>query len=287
MTGDTRCIQPIDPASLGIEEHHVEIDTSTAHPARVYDWLLGGKDNLAPDRAVGEQILAVAPDIQSLAQHNREFIHRAVRYLVREEGIEQIIDVGTGIPTEPAVHDVARQLNAHVRVAYVDNDPVVLAHGRALLSRYDGVVTVSGDLLDPPSVLDHPDLASLIDFTQPVAILFAAVLHFVTDEQNPWRIIAAYRDKIVPGSAVVVSHISSTRHEHSEVDALVQSYRTSAPLVFRSDPEIRHLFDGFDLAEPGLVALHEWRPDFSRPNSEGGTWGSVGVGLYPARASQP
>lgn len=286
MTDGRSYIRPVDPASLGIEENHVEVDTSVAHPARVYDWLLGGKDNFASDRAVGERLVVAAPDVQHLALRNREFIHRAVRYLVRDEGIEQILDVGTGIPTVPAVHEVAQQINPHVRVVYVDNDPVVLSHGRALLSRHDGVRTLQGDLLDPGSVLDRPELRALIDFTQPVAVLFAAVFHFVTDEQDPRRIITAYRDALVPGSAVVVSHISSSRHERDEVDSLVTSYRTSAPLVFRSDSEVLHLFDGFDLVEPGLVPLHDWRPDSSSPPSEGGLWGTAGVGLYSTSASR-
>ena len=271
--------RPVDPEELGIAERHVEIDTSVPHPARVYDWLLGGKDNFGPDRDVGERLVSAVPDIQDLVRRNREFIHRAVRYLVHEQHIEQIIDVGTGIPTAPAVHEVAREINPDVRVAYVDNDPIVLAHDRALLSREEGVVTFLGDLLDPASVLDQPDVRRLIDFRQPVAVLFAAVFHFITDDQDPQAIVAAYRERMAHGSAMVVSHLSTSHRSRSEVEEFQRNYQTSAPLVFRRDTEIMELFEGFSLVDPGLVTLHEWRPDSDDPPQDGGSWATAAVGL--------
>jgi hypothetical protein len=264
---------------MGIRERRVEIDTTTPHPARVYDWLLGGKDNFGPDREVGERLLTAVPDIRDLVRRNREFINRAVRYLVEDEGIEQIIDVGTGIPTSPAVHEIARRINPEARVAYVDNDPIVLAHDTALLSREDGVVTFLGDLTDPSSVLDQPEVHELIDFTRPVAILFAAVFHFVTDEQDPDGIVAAYRARLVPDSALVISHLTTSHRDREAVAEFVGNYQTSAPLVFRADPDIRRLFDGFPLVEPGLVPLHEWRPDSPDAPVDGSTWASAGVGI--------
>lgn len=271
--------KPVDTEKLGIASNHAEIDTSIAHPARVYDYLLGGKDNFEPDRVVGDRLIRAVPDIQPLVRRNREFIQRAVRYLVEDEGIEQIIDVGTGIPTSPAVHETAREINPGVRIAYVDNDPIVLAHDRALLSREEGVVTFLGDLVDPPSVLDHPGLREHIDFDRPVAVLFAAVFHFVTDDQDPGGIVAAYRKRMAPGSAMVISHLSRRHRPREAVDEFVRSYKTSAPLVFRSEPEIRELFDGFDLVEPGLVPLHEWRPDSSAPDEDGSTWVDAAVAV--------
>lgn len=271
--------RPVDTSRLGIATPRTEIDTTVPHPARVYDWLLGGKDNFAPDRDIGERLISAVPDIQDLVRRNREFIHRAVRYLVREQGIEQIIDVGTGIPTAPAVHEVARAINPEVRVAYVDNDPIVLAHDRALLSREEGVVTFLGDLVDPASVLNQPEVSQLIDFREPVAVVFAAVFHFVTDDQDPQAVVAAYRERMAPGSAMVISHLSYSHRTRADVDEFVRHYKTSAPLVFRRDEEILELFEGFSLAEPGLVPLHEWRPDSDDPPQEGGTWGSAGVGI--------
>lgn len=271
--------KPVDTEKLGIASNHAEIDTSIAHPARVYDYLLGGKDNFEPDRVVGDRLINAIPDIQPLVLRNRAFIRRAVRHLVEDEGIEQIIDVGTGIPTSPAVHQIAREINPGVRVAYVDNDPIVLAHDRALLSREEGVVTYLGDLMRPESVLDHPGLRELIDFDRPIALLFAAVIHFVTDDQDPHGIIAAYRSRLPRGSAMVISHVSTTRSDPRSVADFVSAYQTSSPVVFRSTGEIRGLFTGFDLIEPGVVPLHEWRPDTDEQAEEGGISGDAGVGI--------
>lgn len=279
---DRKPLRPVDRVNYAGDPAHADIDTSTAHPARVYDWLLGGKDNFAADRAVAERLTIVVPDIQNLVRRNREFIHRAVRYLVGEQGIEQIIDVGTGIPTAPAVHEVARSINPNVRVAYVDNDPIVLAHDRALLSRQDGIVTFLGDLVEPESVLEQQAVRELIDFREPFAVLFAAVFHFITDDQDPERIVKAYREKMAPGSAVVISHLSTSHRDRDSVDEFVTNYQASAPLVFRPDGEIRRLFDGFHLVDPGLTPLHAWRPDDPTAPDEGGTWATAGVGLLRA-----
>jgi len=258
----------------------MEHDSTVAHPARVYDFLLGGKDNYAADREVAEQVLELIPDAGALCRRNREFIHRAVRHLVADRGIEQIIDVGTGVPTSPAVHEVARELNPAVRVAYVDNDPVVLAYGRALLATEPGVVTFAGDLREPASVLDQPALRALIDFSRPVAVLFAAVFHFVPDACDPAGIIAAYRRRMAPGSAVVISHNTSTDNDPEEVRRAVAVYEASEPLIVRTREQITGLFDGFDIREPGVVKLHQWRPapDGTTPTA-GGTWMCAGLGI--------
>jgi len=275
----SRGFRPVDPAELGIEPKNVTIDTTIAHPARVYDYLLGGKDNFTPDREVAEQLVTDVPDVRDLARRNRDFVNRAARYLVADLGIRQIIDVGTGIPTSPAVHEIARAIAPDVTVAYVDNDPIVLAHDRALLSREDGVVTFIGDLRDPSSVLEQPELRELIDFDRPVAVLFAAVFQFVTDDQDPKGIIDAYRSQMVSGSAMALSHPSTSHRSPAAVRKLLAAYRTSAPLVFRDDTAITGFFDGFAVQPPGIVPLHRWRPDADGQPTTGGDWGSAGVGI--------
>jgi len=278
---DSGFFQPLDPQEFGVDPSQVKIDTTVAHPARVYDFLLGGKDNYAADRVVAEQGLGLIPDAGQAARCNREFIHRAVRYLVGEVGITQIIDVGTGIPTSPAVHEIARQVDPAVQVAYVDNDPVVLAHDRALLATEPGVVTFAGDLREPASVLDQSAVGELIDFTRPVAVLFAAVFHFVTDDQDPAGIIAAYRRRMAPGSAVVISHDTSTGRDPALVRQAEELYdNASAPLVMRTREQITALFDGFHICEPGVVNLHQWRPAPGEITpTTGGEWMHAGVGL--------
>jgi len=271
--------RPVDTEKLGIKSHHAEIDTTVAHSARVYDYWLGGKDNFEPDRLVADRMIRAVPDIQPLVRRNREFIQRAVRYFVGEQGIDQIIDIGTGIPTSPAVHQVAREINPDVRVAYVDNDPIVLAHDRALLSREEGVVTFLGDLMEPETVLDDPGLRELIDFDRPVAVIFAAVIHFIPDEQDPLGMLAKYRARLAPGSGIAISQVSTTRRTPEQVAEFVGNYNTTTPLIFRTDEEIRALFAGFELVEPGVVAVHTWRQDSDDAPTEGGDWGSAGVGM--------
>jgi hypothetical protein len=183
-----------------------DVDTSRPHTARMYDFYLNGKDNYAADRNAAREVLRVAPEIRDTALANRAFLGRAVRYLVRDAGIRQIIDIGTGIPAAGNVHEVAQQAAPDVRVAYVDNDPIVHVHADALLTGTGITSIVLADLRDPEAILGHPQIRELIDFTDPVALLLIAILHFITDEEGPAGIVATLRDALAPGSYLALSH---------------------------------------------------------------------------------
>lgn len=240
------------------------IDTSRPSVARMYDYYLGGKDHFAVDRAAAEQAIASFPEVPVLARTNRAFLGRVVRYLARDCGIRQFIDLGTGIPTAGNVHEVAQRADPGARVVYVDNDPIVLAHGRALLEdagQGDSVRVIDADMRDPSSVLSNADVDALIDWSQPLGVLFISVLHFVT--ADPGKITAAYRDAVAPGSYLALSHLSYGTAGESEVDEAADRVygSTASGLVSRTADEIEGLFAGFDLVEPGLVPVAEWRPD--------------------------
>jgi hypothetical protein len=183
-----------------------DIDTSRPHPARMYDFYLGGKDNYAVDQEAAQEILRAVPEVRDMARENRAFLQRAVRFLVGEAGIRQIIDIGTGIPAAGNVHEVAREMAPDVRVIYVDNDPIVHVHASALLTGTGSTRIVLADLREPGTILSHPKVRELIDFSQPVALLLVAILHFITDDANPGQIIATFRDALPLGSYLVLSH---------------------------------------------------------------------------------
>ncbi|ARP68668.1 hypothetical protein LK07_01555 [Streptomyces pluripotens] len=250
------------------------IDTSKPHPARIYDYLLGGKDNYEVDQRAADELAAAAPEARIGVQANRAFLRRAVRYVV-DGGIRQILDIGTGLPTSPNVHEVAHEAAPDVRVAYVDNDPIVAAHGNALLSRSGATSIVLGDLRDPRSVLDHPDVRAVIDFDQPVALLLVAVLHFLTDAEQPAEVIATLRDALPTGSYLVLSHATGDFADRSAAQAVYN--KATATLNLRSRAEIERFFDGFELVEPGLAQVPFWRPDTTPPprSAEIGFYGGV------------
>jgi hypothetical protein len=257
-----------------------EIDVTIAHPARIYDFLLGGKDNYESDRAVAEKMIAINPLARAGARRNREFLLRAVRTMVADLGIDQILDLGAGIPTAPNVHQVARAENPAAVVAYVDNDPIVLAHDRALLSVEPGVRTVLGDFTDPPSVLDDPEIGELIDWSRPVGVVMASVFHFVPDELDPPAMVAAYRDRMASGSAVAISMLTSEGADPGQMSQATRDYRATQGLTFRDRARIAEFFAGFDVLEPGLVHPADWRPTQVPPTDvEGSTVMLVGVGV--------
>ena len=240
----------------------------------MYDFVLGGKDNYAVDRAAAARILEIFPELEQLVKENRAFLVRAVRYLA-EQGIDQFIDLGTGIPTSPNVHEVAREVHPKARVVYVDNDPVVTVHNRALRASDDGIVAIPGDIRQPAEILGDPNLTSVIDFARPVGILFVDVLHFVTDEENPAGIVAAFRDQVAAGSHLVISAASIEGVDPERVEKVSAVYQNATtPLVPRPGAEIRGYFDGFDLVPPGVVNLTRWHAD--GPDIAGGL-GGVGV----------
>jgi hypothetical protein len=254
-----------------------DIDTSWPHPARMYDFYLGGKDNYAVDQEAAREILRAVPEVRDMARENRAFLQRAVRFLVGEAGIRQIIDIGTGIPTAGNVHEVAREMAPDVRVVYVDNDPIVHVHASALLTGTGSTRIVLGDLREPETILAHPKVRELIDFSQPVALLLVAILHFMTDDENPERIVAAFRDALPLGSYLALSHGTADFHSQDAVSHGTKVYqRATAPLVLRSHAQVTALFDGFDIVEPGLVQVPLWRPDGKRPRLRDRT----GIGIY-------
>ncbi|MBI1759319.1 MAG: SAM-dependent methyltransferase [Actinobacteria bacterium] len=237
-----------------------EIDQSKPSVARIYDYILGGKDNFAVDREAAEKAFVMFPDVRDVAVANRGFLVRAVR-LMAEAGIRQYLDLGTGIPTSPNVHEVARQTHPDARVVYVDNDPMVMAHNRALRATSPGVATVHQDLRDPAGVLADPVVRDLIDFDEPVGLLLIGVMHFVPVDIGA-AIVARYRKALVPGSYLVLSTqcvdgtvAGGIEHAESTLAPML------GPVVARSAAQIEELFEGFDLLEPGLVDVSRWRAD--------------------------
>jgi hypothetical protein len=234
-------------------------DPSVPSPARMYDYYLGGKDNFPADRQAAELALSVVPFGLEVARANRQFLARAVTLMARD-GIGQFIDLGTGLPTRPNVHEVARSVHPDARVLYVDNDPMVCSQARALLATNDGVAAIHGDIRSPQAILNDPVTRTLIDFTQPVGVLFVAVLHFLTDDDQPGEQVAAFRWRMASGSMLAVSHITSDGTP-PEIQATIRDVyaKASAPAVFRSRQEIESFFGGLDLVEPGLVEVGAWR----------------------------
>ncbi|GAA0995272.1 SAM-dependent methyltransferase [Acrocarpospora macrocephala] len=237
------------------------IDASTPNAARMYNYYLGGKDNFAVDRAAAEQVLKVAPEARELARQNRAFLRRALQHVMAETGIRQFIDIGTGLPSEGNVHEIVHARDPDASIVYVDNDPVVLAHARAILSRTSSTATIRGDLRRPIDILNNPELRDLIDFSQPVAILLVAVLHFLTDDDKPGEVIARLRDSLAPGSHLILSHVTADERAYAAQQGAAVYRKASASITLRHRQQIMELFDGFELIPPGLVRLHDWRPD--------------------------
>ncbi|WP_062217737.1 SAM-dependent methyltransferase [Streptomyces sp. NBRC 109706] len=260
-----------------------QIDTSRPHPARMYDYYLGGQDNYEVDRLAAERALAMAPEIRAGARENRFFLHRATR-AVAERGIRQIIDIGTGIPTEPNTHQVARGVDPDIRVAYVDNDPIVATYAGAKLTNEGNAGFVLGDLREPRAVMEHPTVEKLIDFDQPVALLLVSVLHFVEDAEDPAAIVGELTSRLVPGSCLVLSHATHDFHRLAPGEDPREVYQqATASLNLRTGEQIRAFFDGFDLLEPGLVQPPHWRPTAPVPDTEEMRTLAVhcGVGVKP------
>lgn len=242
-----------------------EIDTDIPHEARVYDYWLGGKDNYPADRALGDAIAGHIPTIKTMARANRAFLARSVRYLVAEAGITQFLDIGTGIPTAGNTHEVAQRLAPDARVVYVDKDPIVLAHARALMSSTPSGRTrfLHADLRDPGSILDDPALRETLDLDQPVAIMLVAIMMYFRDEDRPGDIITALLDAVPAGSHLVITH--PTADFNPEAMAGVAASAEASGITFhpRSHAETAELFTGTDLIAPGVVPVAAWRPDLT------------------------
>ncbi|MFG2019667.1 SAM-dependent methyltransferase [Actinomadura geliboluensis] len=237
-----------------------EVDSRRPSVARVYDFLLGGAHNFASDRDLATGLLRVEPQARELARANRAFLRRAVRTLAAS-GVAQFVDIGSGIPTQGNVHEVAQSVNPDARVVYVDNDDVAVAHSRAILAGNDQTAVLQADMRRPADVLADPELKRLVDPSEPVAFLLVAALHLVKPEEDPGGIVAAFRDAAAPGSHLVVSHLTHEA-QPGKTAAIGKLYdRASSPAVARSHAEILRFFDGWELLDPGLVYVPLWRPD--------------------------
>jgi hypothetical protein len=253
----------------------VRFDPTIPSAARIYDYLLGGKDNYAVDREAADRLLAVVPDQRLLARANRAFAVRAVRFLA-EQGIRQVIDLGTGIPTSPSMHEVVQAMHPSARVVYVDRDPIVKVHNDAMLATTDQVISIDGDIRRPEEILDHIQRHKLIDFTEPVTVVLAAVLHLIPDAQDPAGIVARFREPMAPGSHLVLSQFAA----HSDPSAMAQlrsiADGTAVETYFRRREEIERFFAGFELLPPGVVDVEQWRPDMETPSTRLKISGGVG-----------
>ncbi|MCM3883526.1 SAM-dependent methyltransferase [Frankia sp. R82] len=256
-TDATRTRAPLAPAELRVD---------VAHAARMYDYYLGGKDHFPADRDAAEAALLALPTLRIAARQNRSFLLRATRHLT-EVGIRQFLDIGTGIPTSPNLHEVAQTIAPDSRIVYTDNDPLVLAHARALLTSVPQGATayLDADLHDPDRILTSPELHDTLDLTRPVALSLIAILHFLPDDHDPYNIVRRLMDALPSGSYLALTHITAD-HDREAVDAAAEVYRQRGiPVQARSIDDIECFVDGLDLLYPGVRLVHRWRPDDGVP----------------------
>ncbi|MFJ1749323.1 SAM-dependent methyltransferase [Streptomyces sp. NPDC088116] len=250
--------------TAGTSKPKPQLDTSKPHPARVYDWLLGGKDNYAVDQAVGQ---AIPPEAKGNARRNRAFMRRASAWVARQ-GIDQYLDIGTGIPTEPNLHQIVQEILPESRIVYTDNDPIVLRHAEALLiSAPEGRTDyVQADVRRPQEILDHA--RGLLDFSRPVALSLIALMHFIPDEDDPYGITRTLVDALPSGSYLLLSHTTFDEHPQYE-EKVMKAYREGEiPLRMRDHAEVGRFFDGLELTPPGLVTATHWYKDEPAPADE-------------------
>jgi hypothetical protein len=271
-------------ASRGLDYEPPEIDTSKAHSARVYDYLLGGKDNYPPDREAAEQLIKISPLVPLVLRQNRLFMHRLTRYLAAEEGMTQFLDIGTGIPTSPNVHEIAQRANPAARVVYVDNDPIVLAHARArLTSSPEGkVVYMHADMRADETIMTAPDMASTLDLSRPVALLIISTLHFILDATEAGELLDRYVARLAPGSFLALSVLTGdTKSPDQRDQAISELDARGIKVLLRTHAETTALFDGLELVQPGVVRVNEWRPDAEADSD------NLSAALYGAVARKP
>ncbi len=238
------------------------LDTTVAHSARIYDWWLGGKDNFAADRELGQQIVDLVPMTPASARANRAFLHRAAG-MIATEGVHQLLDLGAGLPTVDNTHSVVQRIDPNNCVVYVDYDPLVIVHARALLAVDGPTIAVQADIRHPEAILTHPEVSEAIDFTQPVCVLAVAVLHFLSEDENPYAVVARLGEAMAPGSYLVVSHITADGTSKAEADEVMSIMRKGMadPPTYRTHAEVARRFGGFELLDPGVVPVHLWRPE--------------------------
>jgi hypothetical protein len=253
--------------------------------ARMYDYMLGGKDNFPADREAAQRTFDVLGEdvVRGTVQQNRRFLGRAVRYLAREAGIRQFLDIGTGMPTMGSVHEVAREVAPDSRIVYVDNDPVVISHAGYTLHGVEGTAIVGHDLRDPDGIIADARVRSVLGFDEPVAVLLVAILHFLADDDDPAQIAAALMTSVPPGSFLVISHLSADHY--AAADKAAEVYRdASSGLYLRNRPAVRSLFGGLPLVDPGdVVWTSQWHPDADTPpvDSPGGASLWCGIARKP------
>ncbi|MEU8567332.1 SAM-dependent methyltransferase [Streptomyces pathocidini] len=257
------------------------IDLSVPSVSRIYDYYLGGSHNFEVDREAARRAIEIMPGLPKVMQANRAVMRRAVRYAV-DSGITQFLDIGSGIPTFGNVHEVAQSAHPGARVVYVDNDPVAVAHSRAVLEGNEDASIASADLRDPKEILASPEVSRLLDLNEPVALLLVAVLHFIPDEDDPWSAVAELRDALAPGSLLVLTHAPTesgamSTEQGGRVQGVYQ--QASSRLNLRSHEQVERFFDGFELVEPGVVFMPEWRPDLPVEQEDPAAFtGFAGVG---------
>jgi hypothetical protein len=276
----------VDPGALAVAAAEdpdwlpPEINTGVAHSARVYDYWLGGKDNFAADRALGDAIIAAIPSMKSMARANRDFLDRAVRYLANEAGVRQFLDIGTGIPTAGNVHEVAQAAEPCSKVVYVDNDPIVLAHARALMASHPAGTTVfiEADLREPGAILADPTVRATLDLGKPVALMLVAILMLFTDEENPQGMVSALLDALPPGSYLAVTHPTADFNPAEMAGAVTAAGHAGITLVPRDRAQVEAFFTGLELVDPGVVPVLAWHPgEGASPDPRGAYYyGAIG-----------
>lgn len=268
------------PSTASQEPVETVIDTSRPAIARVYDYLLGGKHNYAVDRDACHAMIEAVPETPLLAKANRSFIRRAVQYLVAEAGIRQFIDIGSGLPTAGNVHEIAQEIDPTVRVVYVDKDPIVLAHGRALLATNDNTTVITADLRDPDSIFEHPETRRLIDESEPFAVLLGGIMMHLEDDEDPEGVAARIRARLPSGGYLLHSGCCDPGEPRARELNRIFAEQNMGSRCFRPLNEQLRYFDGLDLVEPGLVPCNAWRPspDFPDPDNPAHPMNIGGIG---------
>jgi hypothetical protein len=263
VTQGSEANPPVEVAPPGV-------NINIPHSARMYDYWLGGKDNFAVDRGVAEAIMQAIPGMRYMAGENRKFVHRAARDLVAKEGVRQFLDIGTGIPTRPNLHEIAQQLAPETRVVYVDNDPIVLVHARALMisSEEGRSEYISADLRKPQSILEDQVLAETLDLTQPVGLTLIAILMLLSDADDPWTLVAQLRDAMPSGSLLAITHPTGDFNPAEMGQAVTAATGAGMTLVARTREEVQRFFGDWEMLDPGLVPVSSWRPDEPVDNPE-------------------
>ncbi|MFE2728880.1 SAM-dependent methyltransferase [Kitasatospora sp. NPDC059327] len=257
-------------------------DLDKPNAARVYDYYLGGSHNFEVDREMARQAIALWPELPQIMRSNRAFLRRAVQFAA-ERGVTRFLDIGSGIPTFGTVHEIARAIRPEAEVVYVDRDPVAVAHSRLLLADDEGCSVVQADVRDIDDLLGRPEVTALLAAGEPVAVLLVAVMHFVSDSEDPWKLLEVLREALPPGSALILSHASLEGRPDQAEDHQKLYRMTPTPLTMRTREQITAMFAGFELVEPGVVYLPQWRPD--QPEAVGSNpermTGMAGVGFRP------